>query len=397
MLDTDLSVLPEQKELLKKFVDVRERTEAICRPLQKEDFVSQPIVDVSPPKWHLAHTTWFFETFILNNHATYKCFDENYSFLFNSYYNTVGERVKRYDRGKITRPGVDEVMEYREYVNDHIKRLIESNALDSSDQNLLELGLQHEMQHQELLFYDIKYILGINPINPVYDNNCTIDRLKDDSDGRFLPIDEGVYEIGFEGDEFCFDNEKGRHRVFLEKFEISNRLVLNGDYLEFIEDGGYKDYRHWHSDAWDWLQKEDISAPLYWKKLDGRWHRFTLSGLAGIDPKEVLMHLSFYEASAFANWKGLRLPTEFEWEVASDLFNWGNCWEWTNSAYLPYPYYKAPPGAVGEYNGKFMVNQMVLKGSSKATYPNHSRKTYRNFFHPHLRWQFAGIRLAKNT
>lgn len=396
MLDTDLSVLSEQEELLKKFTEVRERTEFICKPLQKEDFVSQPIVDVSPPKWHLAHTTWFFETFILNKLSSYKCFDGKYSFLFNSYYNTVGERVLRHDRGKITRPGVEEIIEYRQYVSDQIKKLIESNALDRADLYLLELGIQHEMQHQELLFYDIKYILGINPINPIYDSNCKVDRLRDNSNGSFEAIDEGVYEIGFDGDDFCFDNEKGKHRVFLENFEISNRLVLNSEYQEFIEDDGYKNHKLWHSDGWDWLQKENISAPLYWKMANGKWHRFTLSGLREIEPEDVLMHVSFYEASAFASWKGLRLPTEFEWEVSEKQFNWGKCWEWTNSAYLPYPYYQAPPGAVGEYNGKFMVNQMVLKGSSEATYPNHSRKTYRNFFHPHLRWQFAGIRLARN-
>ncbi len=396
MLDTDLSVLPEQKELLKKFVDVRERTEAICRPLQKEDFVSQPIVDVSPPKWHLAHTSWFFETFILSDFPEYKAFQDSYSYLFNSYYNAVGERVLRHDRGKITRPGVDEIFEYRAYVDDQLKNLIETDRLSFSQLQLLELGLQHEMQHQELLFYDIKYILGVNPIHPIYSKDCLIDRFTDDAEGQYQEVEAGTYEIGFNADGFSFDNEHGKHRVFAEAFEISNRLVLNQEYLEFIKDGGYKDHRHWHSDAWDWLQKEDISAPLYWKKLDGKWHRFTLSGLAEIDPKEVLMHISYYEAAAFANWKGLRLPTEFEWEISEKRFNWGKCWEWTNSAYLPYPYYKAPAGAVGEYNGKFMVNQMVLRGGSKATYPGHTRNTYRNFFHPHLRWQFAGIRLAQS-
>lgn len=395
MLDTDLSVLPELEEVLKKFNEVRTRTEAICRPLHKEDFVSQPTVDVSPPKWHLAHTTWFFETFILLDFPEYKAFNDSYSYLFNSYYNTVGERVLRHDRGKMTRPGVDEILDYRKYVNDRLENLIEAERLSTSQLQLLELGLQHEMQHQELLFYDIKYILGVNPIHPVYSDKCSVDRIKDDVDGEFQKVEAGTYEIGFEGEGFSFDNEKGKHRSFAEAFEISNRLVLNGEYLEFVESGGYKNHSYWHSDAWDWLERENISAPLYWKKKNGNWYRFTLSGLVEINPHEVLMHVSYYEAVAYANWKGLRLPTEFEWEISQSLFNWGKCWEWTNSAYLPYPFYKSPPGAVGEYNGKFMVNQMVLRGASKATFPNHSRKTYRNFFHPHLRWQFAGFRLAR--
>jgi len=396
MLDTDISVSTNQKDLLRKFQAIRERTEEICRPLEKEDFVVQPITDVSPPKWHLAHTTWFFETFILAKYSHYQVFNSAYSYLFNSYYNTVGERVLRHDRGKLTRPRVDEIMKYRLHVNEQMEVMIQSELLEQSDIQILELGLQHEMQHQELLVYDIKYILGFNPIHPVYQSNCVLDRVNEDSNGEFERIREGIYEIGHKDEDFSFDNEKGRHRVFLESFEISNRLVLNGEYLEFIENGGYEDPIYWHSDAWQWLKDEDIKAPLYWKKVNGEWHRYTLSGLVELDPSEVLLHVSYYEAAAFANWKGLRLPTEFEWEISEKHFTWGNCWEWTNSAYLPYPYYEAPPGAVGEYNGKFMINQMVLRGSSQATYPSHSRRTYRNFFHPQLRWQFAGIRLARN-
>jgi len=396
MLDSQLSVESDLKKEQLEFKRVREKTEHICSYLQAEDFVSQPIVDVSPPKWHLAHTTWFFETFILQKFPDYKPFNKNYSFLFNSYYNTIGERVLRHDRGKMTRPPVSEILDYRSYVNRHIELFIESGRFDEAHFSLLELGLQHEMQHQELLYYDIKYILGINSISPIYSVDCKVDRVRENEGGSFKPVDEGVYEIGNKGSEFSFDNEKGSHRVFLEAFEISDRLVRNGEYLQFIEDGGYENHSHWHSDAWAWLKEERISAPLYWKKTEVGWKRFTLSGSTDLDVNEALMHVSYYEACAYANWKGMRLPTEFEWEVASDLFNWGNCWEWTNSAYLPYPYYKAPPGAVGEYNGKFMVNQMVLRGASRATYPGHSRKTYRNFFHPHLRWQFAGVRLAKN-
>jgi len=395
MLSTDISVSSDLKNQLIKYQRVRKRTEETCSPLQIEDFVSQPIVDVSPPKWHLAHTTWFFETFILRKFPEYRVFNKDYSFLFNSYYNTVGERVLRHDRGKMTRPAVSDIMKYRAYVDQNIASFINAEKLTETHLELLELGIQHEMQHQELLYYDIKYILGVNPIAPVYNENCSADRVKEDQVGSFKAVEEGVYEIGYTGKNFSFDNEKGRHRTFIEAFEISDKLVTNGEYLNFIEDGGYENHMYWHSDAWDWLQKENISAPLYWKKVNNGWKRFTLSGLRELDPDEVLLHVSYYEASAFANWKGMRLPTEFEWEVSENLFDWGHCWEWTNSAYLPYPYYQAPPGAVGEYNGKFMVNQMVLRASSKATYPGHSRQTYRNFFHPHLRWQFAGFRLSR--
>jgi len=396
MLDTEIIVAPNLKNQLEKFKSVRERTEQICSHLQIEDFVSQPITDVSPPKWHLAHTTWFFETFILKAFSNYRLFNKNYSFLFNSYYNSVGQRVLRHDRGKMTRPAVSEILKYRAHVNEALESVLDSGQLEEVHLDMLDLGLQHEMQHQELLYYDIKYILGINPISPVYDDGCRVDRIKTDRTGQFKAVDEGIYEIGHKGEDFSFDNEHGLHKVFLEAFEISDRPITNEEYLEFIEDGGYEEHSYWHSDAWEWLQKEHISAPLYWKNIDGVWKRFTLSGMTDIEPDEVLLHVSFYEASAFAHWKGMRLPTEFEWEVSENLFEWGNCWEWTNSAYLPYPYYKSPSGAVGEYNGKFMVNQMVLRGASKATYPGHSRKTYRNFFHPHLRWQLSGFRIARH-
>lgn len=376
-----------------RYNSVRKHTEHLCNPLKTEDFVPQPVNFVSPPKWHLAHTTWFFEQFILKEHLPdYAIFDEDFSFLFNSYYNFVGKRVFRADRGNITRPSVQEVFEYRAYVDMHMQILLQLKSEELKD--LIELGLHHEQQHQELLLTDIKYILGNNPIFPTYDENIDWEKQKSEESG-FVKIEEGIYEIGFEGDGFSFDNEHGKHKVYQHEFEISNSLVTNSDYLEFINDNGYKNFSYWLDEGWSWVTENKIEAPLYWHKIDGEWYSYTLSGLEKIIPDAILTHISFYEASAYAAWKKMRLPTEFEWEIASDKLEWGKRWEWTNSAYLPYPNFKKPEGAIGEYNGKFMVNQMVLRGSSCATSPNHSRKTYRNFFHADERWQFNGIRLAK--
>lgn len=376
-----------------RYNSVRKHTEHLCNPLKTEDFVPQPVNFVSPPKWHLAHTTWFFEQFILKEHLPdYAIFDEDFSFLFNSYYNFVGKRVFRADRGNITRPSVQEVFEYRAYVDMHMQILLQLKSEELKD--LIELGLHHEQQHQELLLTDIKYILGNNPIFPTYDENIDWEKQKSEESG-FVKIEEGIYEIGFEGDDFSFDNEHGKHKVYLHEFEISNSLVNNSDYLEFINDNGYKNFSYWLDEGWSWVTENKIEAPLYWHKIDGEWYSYTLSGLEKVLPDAILTHISFYEASAYAAWKKMRLPTEFEWEIASDKLEWGKRWEWTNSAYLPYPNFKKPEGAIGEYNGKFMVNQMVLRGSSCATSPNHSRKTYRNFFHADERWQFNGIRLAK--
>ncbi len=385
-----------QTDLSTRFKEVRKRTEEICSYLKPEDFPVQPVVDVSPPKWHLAHTTWFFEAFFMSVvKSDYDVFDPTFAYHFNSYYNTVGKRVLRANRGLMSRPETSEIFRYRQYVDEQVLAALGGEPLDREILEILELGLQHEMQHQELLLTDIKYILGHQPFFPVYNSGELLDRIKVEMRPHALVIEEGVYSIGYEGGDFFFDNEQGRHRVFLEAFEIENAPVSFGQYLEFIEDGGYDDFRFWHSDAWDYINKNEVKAPLYVHKIDGEWNRYTLSGLRPIDPDEVLIHVSYYEAAAFAEWKGKRLPTEFEWEVASDRFKWGDCWEWTNSAYLPYPNYQKAGGALGEYNGKFMINQMVLKGASKATFPGHSRKTYRNFFHPHLQWQYAGIRLAK--
>ena len=376
-----------------RYNSIRKHTEHLCNALTTEDFVPQPADFVSPPKWHLAHTTWFFEQFVLNEHLPdYKLFDDDFSFLFNSYYNFVGKRVFRADRGNITRPGVHEVFEYRSYVDMHMQILLQLKSEELKD--LIELGLNHEQQHQELLITDIKYILGNNPIFPVYDENIDWEKQENEETG-FVKLEEGIYEIGFEGEGFSFDNEHGRHKVYLQDFEISKSLVTNAEYLEFISNGGYKNFDYWLDEGWSWVTENKIEAPLYWHKIDGEWHNYTLGGLEKLNPEAILTHISFYEAVAFAAWKKMRLPTEFEWEAAADKFNWGKRWEWTNSAYLPYPNFKKPEGAIGEYNGKFMVNQMVLRGASCATPPQHDRKTYRNFFHAHERWQFNGIRLAK--
>lgn len=372
---------------------VRKHTETICQTLKTEDFVPQPVNFVSPPKWHLAHTTWFFEQFILKEHLPdYKVFHDDFCFLFNSYYNTVGKRVFRADRGNITRPGVEEVFEYRAYVDMHMQILLQLKSEELKE--LLELGLHHEQQHQELLLTDIKYILGNNPIFPVFNEDFDWEN-QTNSETGFVKIEEGIYEIGHDGDAFSFDNEHGKHKVYLHEFEISQVLVTNAEFLEFINAGGYQSFKYWLDEGWSWVTENKIQAPLYWHKIEGQWFYYTNNGLQEVNLEAVLTHVSFFEASAFAEWKKMRLPTEFEWEIASDKFNWGKRWEWTNSAYLPYPNFKKPEGAIGEYNGKFMINQMVLRGSSCATSPNHSRKTYRNFFHADERWQYNGIRLVK--
>jgi len=385
----------DQQKLRNQFLSTRKLSESICKPLAVEDYIPQPIVDVSPPKWHLAHTTWFFEQFVLVPHLKkYIVFDEHFSFLFNSYYNNIGERTLRNNRGFLSRPTVEHVYNYRAFVTKYMLQLLEG---DCSQEllYLMEVGINHEQQHQELLVYDIKYILGTQPLLPKCTTNYVLK--KETQKEAWITVEEGVYEIGATGDSFCFDNELQRHKVYLQSVALRNTLVTNGEYVAFIKDGGYKNHDLWHAEGWDFIHQNDINRPLYTKNNKDKWMAYTMNGLEALDPKAPVSHISFYEAFAFAEWAGCRLPTEQEWEIAAQRLEWGQLWEWTNSAYLHYPGYTKAPGALGEYNGKFMVNQQVLRGASIATPPNHSRITYRNFFHASSRWIFSGIRLAKNT
>jgi ergothioneine biosynthesis protein EgtB len=367
--------------------------------------VVQPIADVSPPKWHLGHITWFWETFVLEKYLPgYKVYRPEYHFVFNSYYETLGARVIRTDRGNLSRPSVEEVYRYRKYVDDRMMELLAHEPAEECRHTII-LGLNHEQQHQELLYTDIKYILGHNPLFPAWsDRDIDHSGTAGDQDGSgcspaqdgmgFIALPAGIYEIGYQGNGFCFDNEQARHKVWLEDFRIADCLVTNEEFIAFMEAGGYENFVWWHAEGWDWVKKNTVHAPLYWHRIEGEWHYYTLAGLMPIALAEPVCHISYYEAVAYAAWKGMRLPTEREWEAAAGRFGWGKRWEWTESAYLPYPGFTKAPGAIGEYNGKFMVSQMVLRGASVATPPHHSRNTYRNFFHPHLRWQFTGIRLA---
>lgn len=413
-----------QSRLIQDFKATRDLTLEICEPLKPEDFVVQPVVDVSPPKWHLAHTTWFFEVFILSKYVgNYQLFDKDYQYLFNSYYENEGERWIRSERGALSRPWVNEIMAYRSYVDESMLQFLKQNQLTEDQLSVLQIGINHEQQHQELLVYDIKHILGISPLFPTYKISVLKRTYEPNLEAKWLRVDEGNYEIGYDGTDFHFDNEAGVHKVHLHAYEVQDRLVTNGEYLEFVEAGGYQDFNYWLMEGHEWVKRNNIRAPFYWMKENNEWYYFTLAGKERINLSEPVTHISFYEADAFAKWKGMRLPTEFEWEVACKTYSpqmpveanlmdqrnfrtmpregnnpqfYGDAWEWTNSAYLPYPYYKKVDGALGEYNGKFMINQMVLRGGSFATMRNHIRPTYRNFFHPHLRWHFTGFRLAQH-
>lgn len=415
-----LPTITNQELLVERFRSIRDFSLKLCEPLKKEDYVVQPTMDVSPPKWHLAHTTWFFETFLLSPFSKdFKPFNKDYALLFNSYYIAAGERWVRSERGALTRPTVDEVSEYRNYVDKASIEYLVNHQLSDREKYILEVGLNHEQQHQELLLYDIKYILGHNPLFPAYTDVKTKPTSSVGAAG-WIEVSEGIYEIGHQGESFCYDNETGIHKVYLHDMEIANQLVTNGEYLEFMQDGGYTSHQYWLSEGWDWVNREERKAPLYWIREDDAWHHYTLHGLQPLDKDLPVAHISYYEAEAFATWKGYRLPTEFEWEVAAmltepdipeysnfvedGLFServgqgydfFGNLWEWTSSPYRPYPYFKPDEGALGEYNGKFMINQMVLRGGSYGTSRSHIRHTYRNFFHPHLQWMFSGIRLAR--
>jgi ergothioneine biosynthesis protein EgtB len=414
----------ERDALIKAFLATRAQTEKLCETLETEDYVVQSVSDVSPPKWHLAHTTWFFENFVLDpNDSGYERFHPMYHYLFNSYYNLAGKYHPRVKRGILSRPTVSQIYDYRKQVTESTASLLEraNEELLQTLGDVVTLGINHEQQHQELLVTDIKHILWCNPLEPVYR-----ERMIEPSQGPaplgWIESQGGLHEIGFEGDGFHFDNELPRHKTYLEDYRIANRLVTNGEYLEFIADGGYQRPELWLSDGWYTVNEERWDCPMYWEERDGEWWNFTLSGMRKVDPNEPVVHVSHYEADAFARWAGKRLPTEPEWEhaatgmphegnfvdderyhpvpatldggEASKQF-FGDVWEWTSSAYLPYPGFEPLPGAIGEYNGKFMSSQMVLRGGSCATPKNHIRDTYRNFFQPNLRWQFMGFRLAE--
>lgn len=381
-------------DLKKRYTTIRLLTEKHCSPLNIEDYIPQVENFASPPAWHLAHTTWFFEEMILKHYSkNYKVYNNQFSYLFNSYYNTIGKRNERSNRGAITRPTVNDIYKYRSYVDKHMINLIKLN-LSKELKNLINLGLNHEQQHQELLITDLKLAFSFNPTFPVYnakyEENSLINK-----EQKWIKIEEGLYEIGENKKKFHYDNEKGKHKQYLYAFTIAKNLVNNKEYFEFINDGGYEKPEFWLDEGWHWVKDNNITHPLYWEKINDQWYHFTLSGLKKIKLNTSAAHISYFEANAFASWKGMRLPTEFEWEVASNQIKWGERWEWTNSAYLPYPNFKKSKGSVGEYNGKFMINQMVLRGCSIVTSPDHSRNTYRNFFPPETQWQFSGIRLVK--
>ncbi len=380
--------------LLNQYLAVRQQTESLCKPLNIEDYIPQAVEFASPPKWHLAHLSWFFEEMILQKHLSGYCaFNKDFNFLFNSYYETVGARANRFERGVMTRPTVDEVYQYRAYVDTHMTALLSTPQSDEIN-SLVVLGINHEQQHQELLLTDLKYVFSLNPTFPVYEKNANLLLDKNVSSG-WLSVDEGVYQIGHLGEEFYFDNELAAHKVYLHDYNIAKALVTNGEFITFIEEGGYEQFQHWLDEGWRWVTENKISKPMYWHKKQADWYHYTLAGLKPVDTNAILAHVSYYEANAFAHWKGCRLPTEFEWEAAANQLDWGKRWEWTASAYQPYPGFSVNDGAVGEYNGKFMANQMVLRGASVATAADHSRATYRNFFHPHHQWQYSGIRLAQ--
>ena len=407
-----------------RYLSIRKATQALAAPLSAEDCAIQSMPDASPVKWHLAHTSWFFETFVLEPHVPrYRPLERAYRMLFNSYYHAIGDRHPRPERGMLSRPGLEEILAYRRHVDDAMVALLENGRSTGDMAALIELGLHHEQQHQELIVTDVKHMLSLNPLNPAYRKQWPLTQVRA-REPHWIGFAGGPYEIGHSGTDFCFDNETPRHRVWVGPFEIASHPVTHGDFIRFIEDDGYRRPELWLSAGWDALTSHSWEAPQYWTRRDDGWRVFTLHGEVPVDPNTPVCHVSFYEAEAFARWSHARLPTEAEWEIAARdaprtgnfLENgtlhplaqreapaqgalaqaFGDVWEWTRSDYAPYPGFQPAPGAIGEYNGKFMTGQYVLRGGSCATPQAHVRPTYRNFFAPDARWQFSGLRLARN-
>ncbi len=423
--------LPASESLVEQFSAVRRASLELCAPLEVEDHGVQPMPDASPPKWHLAHTSWFFETFILRERAPgYRVFDPNFEYLFNSYYNGVGAQFPRHRRGQMSRPSLAQVHGYRAHVDEAMVALLTAQGDDAQLREHTVLGLNHEQQHQELLLTDLKYAFGHNPLFPVY-RSSPVAPPGTALSAAFVPQADGLATIGAQGSGFAFDNEHPAHQVLLQPYELANRLVTNGEYLAFVQDGGYGDPALWLASGWTRQQDAQWQAPLYWHQRDGDWFEYRLDGLAPLDLARPVLHVSAYEADAFARWRGARLPTEFEWEAATNravaaasassvagnfvddgflhsrpaaasaaegelLQLFGDAWEWTMSSYGPYPGFQTLPGTLGEYNGKFMSEQLVLRGGSCLTPRGHVRSSYRNFFYPPDRWQATGIRLARD-
>lgn len=406
--------------LAKRMLETRRLSLELAEPLSPEDMTVQPMDDASPTKWHLAHVTWFFEQFILTKHLPgYEVFDQSFNYCFNSYYESQGPRQPRPRRGMLTRPSSERVLGYRAHVDDALARLC-SNGIAPDVARLIEVGINHEQQHQELLLTDILALFAANPLRPAYRTRRPRPALSTPDDRSWVTFSGGIHQVGHDGSGFAWDNEAPHHDALIHPFRLADRLVTNAEWLEFLTDGGYRTASLWLSDGWATVNREGWQAPLYWEERDGQWFGMSLEGLQPIDRAAPVAHVSYYEADAFARWAGKRLPTEFEWEVAAQGLAvsgnslasrayrplpaeatsgglrqmFGDVWEWTQSAYLPYPGYRPPPGALGEYNGKFMVSQQVLRGGSCATPEGHTRATYRNFFYPHQRWQFIGLRLA---
>lgn len=413
-----------EKQILERYRAIRGITEELCAPLEPEDYIIQSGPDVSPPKWHLAHTTWFFETFILKKYMNkYSEFDRNFGFLYNSYYESVGPFYPRPNRGLLSRPSSKIIMDYRKHVDHAMEECLDGagNQRDTIS-FLIEVGLNHEQQHQELLLMDIKQNFSLNPSYYPYAEARKYSRNRPEK-LKWLRVEGGMMTFGTSGTSFAFDNETPEHRQYLNTFEIADRPVTNGEFLEFMKDGGYERPEYWLSDGWSHVRKVGWNSPAYWIQSEGNWNEFKLSGLKELDPDEPVCHISFYEADAYARWAGFRLPTEYEWEAAAKTFQqggagnfldngilhpsahyegkikkmFGDVWEWTASAYLPYPGFKPLEGSLGEYNGKFMSGQMVLRGGSCLTPKDHIRKSYRNFFAPDRRWPVTGLRLARNA